>query len=323
MPIVDDAYFEKYLEKYGYLDDFGKISRNLHQRPLGSITKGLRSFQEFAHLPVTGKLDEATKKQMLAPRCGTTDLRMRAGLSRPWTKNPITWALVQPTSQIDSVHIRRAIQQSFDIWSKHIPMNFTEVQPQSRPDMKFSFAVREHGDYMPFDGPGDELAHAFYPEDGRVHFDDEEQWAFEDGAKIKQGYKDLLSVTVHEIGHSLGLPHSNEPEAIMYFRYKDPDVDSNGQLVPFKLSQYDIRDIQAIYGPRQRSQLATPQRTPSVDPSEFRAMVAGMDAATYFVGGNNMWKKLNVANGLANSATKFYVDSLIYLSLWFIAASYV
>jgi len=332
MPIVDDTYFEKYLEKYGYLDDFGKTSlvktsSNLHQRQPGAITKAIRSFQEFAHLPVTGKLDEATKKRMLAPRCGVSDLRMRAGTRfyGRWNKNPITWALVQPTSQIDSVHIRRAIQQSLNIWSQHIPLNFTEVQPQPKPDMQFSFHAGAHGDYQPFDGPKGDLAHAFYPEDGRVHFDDDEKWTFEDGAKIKQNYTDLLSITIHEIGHSLGLPHSNDPGAIMNDVYEPPDIDSNGQVVPFKLSQYDIRDIQAIYGPRQRSQLATPQRTPSVGPFGFQAVMTGVDGPTDFIGGNNKWTKFNAANAPANSAinNKFYVHSLIYLSLGLIALSYV
>jgi hypothetical protein len=153
-----------------------------------------------------------------------------------------------------------------------------------------------------------------------LHFDDEERWAFEDGAKIKQGDIDLLSVTIHELGHSLGLPHTNAPGAIMNAFYRTPDFDSKGQMLPFKLSQYDISDIQSIYGPRQGgNQPVTPQPnpqpTPPVGPSggacpRFQAVVTGMDGATYFISGNNGWKKTNAANGAPNSATRFYVDKM-------------
>jgi len=102
--------------------------------------------------------------------------------------------------------------------------------------------------------------------------------------------------------------------------YRRPDISSNGQLVPFVLSKYDIQDIQAIYGPRQGGSsrptpapAATPEPTPPVGPTggacpRFQATVTGMDGATYFFSGNNGWTKANAASGPANSATKFYVD---------------
>lgn len=55
------------------------------------------------------------------------------------------------------------------------------------------------------------------------------------------GYN-LFIVLAHELGHSLGLSHSNDPGALMYptYSYTDPSE--------FRLPQDDIDGIQAIYG---------------------------------------------------------------------------
>ena len=90
----------------------------------------------------------------------------------------------------------------------------------------------------PFDGPDGVLAHAYFPEDGRAHFDEDE--TFTHGTS--SGFN-LLLVAVHEFGHSLGLRHSNVEEAVMYpyFRGYDPDL---------KLHSDDIAGIQYLYGKR-------------------------------------------------------------------------
>ncbi len=51
----------------------------------------------------------------------------------------------------------------------------------------------------------------------------------------------LNAVVMHEIGHALGLGHSNVPGSIM-----DPDLDVD---LPAKLGSDDIAKIQALYGP--------------------------------------------------------------------------
>ena len=72
---------------------------------------------------------------------------------------------------------------------------------------------------------------------GDVHFDDAEQFTI----NIPTG-RNLLWVAVHEIGHSIGLEHSNVRSAIMYPWYrgnggKDFDLDADDKL-----------GIQNIYG---------------------------------------------------------------------------
>ena len=79
------------------------------------------------------------------------------------------------------------------------------------------------------------LAHAYDPEDGRVHFDEDQ--TFTDSTA--QGIS-LLANAVHEFGHALGLDHSGVQSAVMYAFYT-PGKAAN-------LDQDDINGIRAIYG---------------------------------------------------------------------------
>ena len=107
----------------------------------------------------------------------------------------------------------------------------------------FSFGNYNHGGTnaestcpYPFDGAGRVLAHAYFPEDGRAHFDEDETYTH----NTTEG-TNLLWVAVHEFGHSLGLAHTNIQGAIMYPFY-------TGYVPDMELHSDDIAGIQSLYG---------------------------------------------------------------------------
>ncbi|MBA3974818.1 MAG: hypothetical protein C0504_11450 [Candidatus Solibacter sp.] len=137
-----------------------------------------------------------------------------------------------PETQARS-EVIRAMQK----WSAAAAITFRGLAwANQKKSIDVFFAVGDHGDGFKFDGPGRVLAHAFYPPPnaetiaGDLHLDADEPWKI--GADI-----DVFSVVLHELGHSLGLGHSDDPNDVMYaFYHRHTD-----------LKQGDIAALRTIY----------------------------------------------------------------------------
>ena len=156
-----------------------------------------------------------------------------------WGKTSITYYFINGTGKINGNTERDLIRAAFALWADETPLKFNEVADSAQADILIGWAEDEHGDGDPFDGPGDVLAHASYPnpyQDRQVflHFDDAERWVNSETQNV-----DLLTVAAHEIGHTLGLDHSNDPNALMYPSYSEPHR---------FLGQDDIAGVQSLYG---------------------------------------------------------------------------
>lgn len=156
-----------------------------------------------------------------------------------WEKLEIAYFFVNGTGKISGDDEKAVIKQAFDLWAQRTPLTFTEAVNRSQADIVVGWATGDHNDGDPFDGPGDVLAHASFPnpyDDRQVflHFDDDERWVNSNSQNV-----DLLTVAAHEIGHTLGLAHSADPNALMYPSYGGPHR---------FLGEDDIAGVQSLYG---------------------------------------------------------------------------
>ena len=88
----------------------------------------------------------------------------------------LTWKIVGSIPKLGAEKTRLHIQEAFDDWARYAPLKFREATGDEKPQFQISFEEGEHKDGYPFDGAGGTLAHAFFPTDGKVHFDSSEEW---------------------------------------------------------------------------------------------------------------------------------------------------
>lgn len=284
-----------YLVKYGYLGNpnhrIGKVTT------MEEFKAAVRRMQRYAGLNETGDFsDPRTLALVKAKRCGVSDLgpsdnarrkRRYALQGTYWRKNELTYRIENYTPDIPKEEVDNTIAKAIDMWSSASGLTIKrEDNPDMNADIRIQFVRGFHGDTRPADGPGAELAHAFFPgaEDkdlaGDVHIDDDDTFAVNGGNGI-----DLLWLAVHELGHSLGLDHTYHPDSVMFAYY-------TGYRPDLKLDSDDIQGVQRLYGlpgvePETPSPNPTPKTCSDVKPD---AVVTTADQKTYAFSGKHFWE---------------------------------
>ncbi|XP_061485592.1 stromelysin-1-like [Rhineura floridana] len=228
---------KKYMESYYPESESAPVIRS--KGGDGVPADKIRQMQEYFGLKVTGKLDANTLEAMKKPRCGVPDIAEYSTFPEApkWGKKDLTYMILNYTPDMDRVDVDDAIKRAWKVWSDVTPLTFTRVYGGSA-DIEISFAAGNHGDYIPFDGQGGQLAHAYSPASGgNAHFDEDEFWT-----RDLRGVN-LFLVAAHEFGHSLGLGHSRVWGALMVPVYQVTDPQN------LRLHTDDIEGIQSLYGP--------------------------------------------------------------------------
>merc|ERR1711915_1063539 len=171
-----------YLQKFGYLSNLGNTPNyspgvgtgDNPSKPRNgsseSVIKAIKTFQEFAGLPLSGKLDDVTLELMSLPRCGVKDFSIEStgNISNyevqgsKWGKNRLTFRVTEYSKKMITVLIDENVEKAFKLWS-----DVTNLE----------FVSKDVGDGDTFDGKGETLAHAYFPRyGGDVHMDESEAW---------------------------------------------------------------------------------------------------------------------------------------------------
>lgn len=159
--------------------------------------------------------------------------------------------LLMPDGQpLPKLLIRDSIEEALGLWASVVPINLVEVEDDGRPYTQSTKYGQIRFRHVFINGPDPAppalpvaKAQAYYPSSGviggDVEYDHGDRWQ-EVGTTPQP---DILGATVHELGHSLGLGHTDDESANMYWIF----TRSSG-LGTASLQDDDITGIQSIYG---------------------------------------------------------------------------
>jgi hypothetical protein len=250
---------QNFLKHYGYLDYAPVVALGDAPEPgrLDDVTvRALTEFQMRYDVGTPGVLDAPTRELMAAPRCGVPDLvgrpSVRFGTVCAWDRRNLSYQFGRQgapsiTADLPQGTTVNAVRRALNTWQAagvglsfrvisggEIPMDADiriEWRKAADPDHSMVGGIVAHSDFP----PSCSVVTTGYPKP--LHFDDEEEtWV--DGA-VPDGL-DVETVTLHEIGHLLGLSHSAVAGSVMW-----PTVSYNFTLRTLQAD--DLAGIRALY----------------------------------------------------------------------------
>jgi hypothetical protein len=252
----------RYMERYGYivtrsvLDFVGKIPEATREvTAFGEdfneeLEQTVRKFQRTLGLKETGVVEGKTRALINTPRCGLPDVPGHSigtnyYAACAWDRKDLRFHIAQVLPQLGEAAHRKAFVDGLKKWAEVAGLTFSEG-PLGSEIQSFIYDG---------DGVGNTYAFAYFPcsggVSGDVNFDRFDAWSV--ATPTPGDHVDFVSVALHEIGHALGLGHSNVPDSVMwpYFEFgemrRDPRAD-------------DIAGMNVLYGARSSASKSHDQR---------------------------------------------------------------
>ena len=168
-----------------------------------------------------------------------SDLEDYTPSGHEWDKSVLKYYFINGTDDISGDGERTAFYTAFEKWSNVIPIRFEEVFTQSDADIKIRFASISEWESTGVSSVA--FAISYFPEQnckGNIVLNDNKVFSLNPSSS----QIDIYYVALHEVGHALGLCHSSNSAAVMYYN-------GNGGVGKRSLHSYDIQGIQLIYPP--------------------------------------------------------------------------
>lgn len=219
---------KNYLYNYGYLLSSGPFNDSYDQETISAI----QNYQKYFNLQVTGDLNNQTIQQLSLLRCDVPDINFYYNLTNNnnvsypkagnrWfpERNNLTYGF-RPESDIPD-NATKVFKNSFKRWANASGvLNLTETS-YDKADIKVGFY---NFTYFDVDDElyGSSLIILQPPSDDKIGYillNANLFWALpsQNGSvSWEDGILDLESAAMHQIGHLLGLDHSNKNESVMY-----------------------------------------------------------------------------------------------------------
>jgi len=250
-----------------WLRGFGYLER---ARPsVAERAAAISDMQRVYGLKTDGVAGPITKRAMGLFRCACTDQHLRRRDRQAiqvdekhckWEKRELTYAIGKSFRLGSSEDLSRQIlRDGFTVYEKLIDLKFTETSDWRTADICIG---RGKGARWDFDGPGNVLAWAELPchaTDAQLlsMFDEQEPW----NLRTTGPGVIMQAVWLHELGHLLGLDHSDSPDDLLA-PYYNPQI-----ILP---QPGDVARLQKLYGqPQER-----PDTVAGVPAGEYSGRIA-------------------------------------------------
>ena len=152
------------------IEEINKPTKNDTVSKIGLLKNEIKKENSSKVLP-KGQASSTTKPAALTPK----KRRKRYAYELPWRKDHFTFSILKYTRDMPARVQEKVFKKAFNIWHKAAPqLKFQFKRNDPKADFKIAFVKGAHGDSQAFDGRGPLIAHVYSPEDGRMHFDDDE-----------------------------------------------------------------------------------------------------------------------------------------------------